>query len=409
MPIVTIFSGTYCNEDAVVKELLGHFNFKHVTDSEIIARASKASGISESKIAKALVGKSSLFNQLTHDRERAIANLKMALASLFREQRDNILAQGFTGLLAPRNITHNLRVCLIADLKHRIALAKDAGMSEDQAAKTIRRNDEERAAWTAAVLDRADPWDTSLYDVSLPTDKMSPDEIVAFLEKILTKSVLQTTPASEQAMDDFLTASRVEVALAEQGHQVAVEVSNGNVTLTINKHVLMLNRLKEELQSIASPIENVKKVETKIGKGFYQADIVRQQDFAVPSKVLLVDDEREFVETLSERLLMRDVHSAFVYDGQSALDVIRDEEPDVMILDLKMPGINGIEVLRRVRQSNPRVEVIILTGHGSADDRETCMQLGAFAYLQKPVDLALLNETITKAYQKIQEGGQKEE
>jgi DNA-binding NtrC family response regulator len=93
------------------------------------------------------------------------------------------------------------------------------------------------------------------------------------------------------------------------------------------------------------------------------------------------------------------------YDGESALNLIKEEEPEVMILDLKMPGIDGIEVLQRVKQTNPQIEVIILTGHGSEADKELCMKLGAFAYLEKPVDVNVLSETIKKANEKIKQGG----
>lgn len=163
----------------------------------------------------------------------------------------------------------------------------------------------------------------------------------------------------------------------------------------------MLNRLEEELQEVTTRIPGVKSVLTKVGPGFHQADIYRKYDFEMPSKVLLVDDEREFVQTLSERLLMRDMGSAVAYDGESALQLIKEDEPDVMILDLRMPGIDGIEVLRRVKQNNPKVEVIILTGHGSDADRDICMELGAYAYLQKPVDIDELSRTIKSANEKI--------
>ncbi|NQU15583.1 MAG: response regulator, partial [Desulfobacteraceae bacterium] len=68
----------------------------------------------------------------------------------------------------------------------------------------------------------------------------------------------------------------------------------------------------------------------------------------------------------------------------------------------KMPGIDGIEVLRRVKETNPEIEVIILTGHGSEADKKICMELGAFAYLHKPVDIDVLSETLKKANEKIQ-------
>jgi len=74
-----------------------------------------------------------------------------------------------------------------------------------------------------------------------------------------------------------------------------------------------------------------------------------------------------------------------------------------MILDLKMPGIDGIEVLRKVKATKPGIEVIILTGHGSEADRKVCMELGAFAYLHKPVDIDLLSQTLKQANQKIKE------
>jgi DNA-binding response OmpR family regulator len=144
-------------------------------------------------------------------------------------------------------------------------------------------------------------------------------------------------------------------------------------------------------------------VTTRVGKDFYQPDIYRRINFERPSRVLLVDDEREFVQTLSERLEMRDVGSAIAYDGESALRMVEDDEPDVIILDLRMPGIDGMEVLRRVKKSRPRIEVIILTGHGSEEDRTLCLELGAFAYLQKPVDIEALSETLEAAHEKARQ------
>jgi len=77
--------------------------------------------------------------------------------------------------------------------------------------------------------------------------------------------------------------------------------------------------------------------------------------------------------------------------------MVGKDEPEVMILDLKMPGIDGIEVLRRVKAENPDIQVIILTGHGSEEDRKVCMELGAFAYLHKPVDIEVLSRTLREA------------
>jgi CheY-like chemotaxis protein len=234
----------------------------------------------------------------------------------------------------------------------------------------------------------------------LPTDKTPEDDTVRLIIENLGKQPVHPTAASRQAAADFLVAARVERELANVGHHVDVDCRDGDVMLTINKHVLMLGRLEEELKEVTLPVKGVRSVETRVGKDFYQTDIYRKVDFETPSRVLLVDDEREFVQTLSERLEMRDVGSAVAYDGESALQMVKDDEPDVMILDLKMPGIDGIEVLRRVKETDPHIEVIILTGHGSDEDCKTCMELGAFAYLQKPVDIEALSETLKEANEK---------
>ncbi len=115
-------------------------------------------------------------------------------------------------------------------------------------------------------------------------------------------------------------------------------------------------------------------------------------------KILLVDDEREFVNTLSERIRMRELGADIAFDGEQALELVSNEIPDVMVLDLRMPGIDGMEVLRRVKKEYPDVQVIILTGHGSEKDEQEARRLGAFDYLQKPVDIDTLVGKIRKAY-----------
>jgi len=121
-------------------------------------------------------------------------------------------------------------------------------------------------------------------------------------------------------------------------------------------------------------------------------------------KVLMVDDEEDFVKTLAERMQMRDLDSDVALSGEQALQIVQNQIPDVMVLDLKMPGIDGMEVLRRVRKAYPEVQVVILTGHGSEKDEAEARRLGAFAYLQKPVDIEKLIITLKNAYkQKLED------
>lgn len=115
-------------------------------------------------------------------------------------------------------------------------------------------------------------------------------------------------------------------------------------------------------------------------------------------KVLLVDDEESFVKTLSERLNMRDMKSDTVFGGQQALDFVDENEPDVMVLDLKMPGIDGMEVLRRIKKRYPHIQVIILTGHGTDKDEDEARRLGIYDYVQKPADIETLAQKIKAAF-----------
>ncbi len=114
-------------------------------------------------------------------------------------------------------------------------------------------------------------------------------------------------------------------------------------------------------------------------------------------KILLVDDEEDYVRTMAERLEMRDLGSEVALTGEEALAMLEDDLPDVMVLDLKMPGMGGLEVLEAVKNRYPRVQVIILTGHGSEREEAIALRLGAFAYLQKPVDIQDLMAEVRRA------------
>ncbi len=117
----------------------------------------------------------------------------------------------------------------------------------------------------------------------------------------------------------------------------------------------------------------------------------------VQFKVLLVDDERAFVKTLSRRLQRRNIDTSVAYGGAEALDAVNREHPTVVVLDLKMPDIDGFEVLRRVKTMHPEIELIILTAHGSLAEERLVFELGAFACLHKPVDIDELTETMRQA------------
>jgi DNA-binding response OmpR family regulator len=113
--------------------------------------------------------------------------------------------------------------------------------------------------------------------------------------------------------------------------------------------------------------------------------------------ILIVDDETDFAETLAERLRLRGFSAHAAFSGEQALQVLEEIPVGVMVLDLKMPGIDGMEVLRRVKKKYPEVEVIILSGHGSELDEAYVRSLGAFEYFRKPADIGDVVEAVKRA------------
>ncbi|HOV85086.1 MAG TPA: response regulator [Syntrophobacteraceae bacterium] len=118
------------------------------------------------------------------------------------------------------------------------------------------------------------------------------------------------------------------------------------------------------------------------------------------AKILLVDDEVTFANNMSRLLAKRGYEVSVVHGGEDALRKVENEEYDVVILDLKMPGMDGLDTLKVLKKRKPFIEVIILTGHGSVDSAVDGMHLGAFDYVTKPVYVEDLNEKIRQAHQR---------
>lgn len=115
-------------------------------------------------------------------------------------------------------------------------------------------------------------------------------------------------------------------------------------------------------------------------------------------RILLVDDEVQFVDTLKDRLFLRGFDADVAYSGEEGLKKVQAAPPDVIVLDLRMPSIDGFEVLRSVKRTNPDVQVIILTGHGGDAEEASAFRMGAYSFLRKPMDIDELLDSIRLAY-----------
>ena len=117
----------------------------------------------------------------------------------------------------------------------------------------------------------------------------------------------------------------------------------------------------------------------------------------VPEKILIVDDEPDFTTALAKRLRSHGWDTETAEGGKEALEKVADEDFVAIVLDLKMPGLDGIETLRRLKKANPDLQVILLTGHGSIRDGVAAMKHGALDFLEKPADFHELLEKIDTA------------
>jgi DNA-binding NtrC family response regulator len=118
--------------------------------------------------------------------------------------------------------------------------------------------------------------------------------------------------------------------------------------------------------------------------------------------VLLVDDEIEFLETLVKRLKKRKLTVHGAGSGQQAVEILKEVPIDVAVLDVKMPGMDGLDTLREIKKHHPSIEVIMLTGHANVEVAIEGMKLGAFDYLMKPMDIDELLYKLQDAYKRKQ-------
>jgi two-component system, NtrC family, sensor kinase len=129
--------------------------------------------------------------------------------------------------------------------------------------------------------------------------------------------------------------------------------------------------------------------------------LVSDHELSSGITVLLVDDEVEFRSILGKRLARRGLHAREAPGGEEALRLLDQETVDVVVLDVKMPGMDGIETLKRIKRRHPDIEVILLTGHAKPQDGVAGIKSGAFDYLSKPVEFEHLIRKITQAHNKI--------
>ena len=406
MSSIALFPCNYTPAAEVVDSLSRSLKLRVYSDDDLIADTCRkydydpVSRVAPETVRQMFYKQTSVFNQFSLEKEIVVNKLKSVLVEklAFREKH---LFYGFHSLLVPQRISHILKVLVVDSAGSRVERAVAGGVSVKEARKKVRNHDVSANDW-ADFLYRQEAYDNKLYDLVISAQQKTAQEIIGDITKRYQATAVLPQDAPSESITDMTRAVRIERTLLLNGHKLAVEVDGDVAIIVVQKNVFSFSTLRDELTELAQQVDGVEQV--KVVQDYsYDASVYRKRKFEFPSKVLFVDDEKEFVQTVSQRLISRDFGTYGVFSGEEALDLVAEDRPDVMVLDLKMVGMHGVEVLRQTKEIAPEVEVIILTGHGTSEDMKQCMRLGAFAYMNKPVNIEELSDTIKKAYEKIQQ------
>ncbi|MCP3889590.1 MAG: response regulator [Desulfobulbaceae bacterium] len=400
MSSISLFPCKFSVNSGFIAELSHRLDLSIYTDKELFEDVTERFGGDKEKLKKMMYSKTSVFNQFTLEKEKSINMFRTVLAEKLLSG-DRYLFYGLHSMLIPESVSEVLRVIVVDSKEGRMDRGIGERISKSEVKRQIKQHDISAFEWTDFLFAK-EAYDSSLYDLVLLVNRSAKSELVEKIVKYYQKTSVLRTLESQRRVKDMSVAAEVENQLLKDGHKVGIDVVDGKVALTVKDSVFNFNGLAASLIRQAMEINGVVSVDVNRVKT-YEDSVYRQQKFELPSKVLFVDDEREFVQTVSNRLNSRNVGTYGVYSGEEALTLIPEDKPDVMVLDLKMIGLQGTEVLRRTKELAPEIEVIILTGHGSMQDEKECMELGAFAYLNKPVDIEQLSETIKAANDKAHE------
>jgi len=398
MSSISLFPCSYTASESVVEELSKQLELKVYTDEDLINDTAQKFGRDTGELKKMLYQKTSVFNKFTLEKNKVVNEFRIVLLEHLRSG-SAFLLYGFLASLVDPRATEILRVLVVDTKEGRIKRAASEGVSEESAKKEIRKHDISAFSWTEFLF-KQEAYHKQLYDLVIPVNGKSPEDIGDTIQKYFHKTSVLSTSESQQKIKDLAAEAEIVRRLLRHGHNVPVAVEGDVATVTVPNVTIDFNDTAGQIKELALQEEAIHEVKVNKVKDPNES-IYRRQRFDLPSKVLFVDDEREFVETVSHRLVSRDVGTYGVYSGDEALQIIQEDNPEVMVLDLKMPGMHGIEVLRRTKELAPDIEVIILTGHGTVKDENECMALGAFAYLNKPVDIQKLSSTIQAAHEKV--------
>lgn len=398
MFIISIVSPKGCNEQSIVRQLVELTAFDVVTDDDVLKKGEQLYNIKNKKLRASIFYAPSFvtFDRLKHKKHLCL--FKIALAQILIDFRKIYLGVGT--YFIPTNLKNLLRISFGADLSFRIGnYAKNERVSLHQAEKIVKEFDKTLMQFSNYYLNKP-PFSPEYFDINIDVSKYKIDQISTRIYELLHSTPKENIEEAQKKVREFMTACKIQLHYLQMGEDVDTTFADGKLSIFLKRYKIKMENYSKLIKGNIPDFPEIKEVEVVPGKEI-KISSPMSIELEKPRKVLLVDDEIEFVDTLSERLENREFKTAVAYSGEEAIEGLTKNLPDVIILNLKIPGIDGIEVLRRVKREHPETEVIILTGHGSEKEKQIAYELGAFAYFEKPVDIDVLSDTIRRAYESM--------
>lgn len=277
---LSIHGDVFTRTQRIVDWISSRTGWPVVTDRDLIDEAGRRFNIPAERLEDFIKKPNGVLNRLTHGTERSMAYLKAVMADSL-EQAPTIF-HGTMGFLSARQSPRIMNVLVTADKKFRVHRAqRTTSGTEPQIRKTIERLDR-REFRRCRLLVGSDRFDADAYDLVVPSDSLDRESAGQLILKQLMHAEMRASADAADRVADFKLATDIQVLLSKKGHPVSVDAEKGLVRLTVERPVILLNRLARKLERHVRQVDGVRQVQTKAGAGCFRADIYRRSRFEVP-------------------------------------------------------------------------------------------------------------------------------
>ncbi len=275
-----IHGDAFTRTQRIVDWLASHTRWPVVTDRDLIDAAARRFDCSAGRLEHLIKTPHGALNRLTHGSQRSMAYVRSVMAEMLGPSPT--IFHGTLGLMSARRIPRVMNVLVAADKDFRVERARrtTAG-NKRQVRRIIERMDRREFQWCRPLLDD-DRFDADAYDLVVPSHRLDREAAGRLILEQLMQAEMRAGEDAADPFADFKLASTVQVRLCENGYPVSVDADAGRVKLTVERPVLMMNRLARKLERQVRQVEGVRQVETTVGPGFFQADIYRRSRFEIP-------------------------------------------------------------------------------------------------------------------------------